>query len=863
MRKKASQQHNYYFSNKLKRQLGQIASHPLTIVEAPSGFGKTTAIREYLKENLPQGACEYWYTCLGEPASMAWAGICELLSNVNTKVADDLKKLKMPTMDTLFYIASYLKNVRCQTETYLVVDNYQLANCDIPRELIGVFSMHGNPNLHMIFITQQLEVKQQVSIHNSNIHTIEAPAFFFDAVGTAGLFRMEGISLTDAEIEHVYRSTEGWVSAIRLQIINYKENGMFDHTADIEHLVETAIWNRLSSEEKDFLLSVSVIESFTTRQAAIMIGKDILPEAIRHLLKFNDFIRYIPDQQLYSMHGILRDYLLNRFHNDQPTEYQNLIFRKAGHACAVIAQYCPAAHFFYRTGDFDAILSLPFSLEYLDNHKDKYKPEFIEALVTECPEETLCNYPYTMLVFGYMTLMCGQLEAYRKICRMLQLTVQNGSHFSQDELRNINGEYTLLASMGEFNDISKMREGQEKAWGLLGKPTDMVKANTPWLFATPSALNMLWRKSGHLEHVMDQMDQGRTIYLNLAQGHGAGANYVMRAEAMLMCGEDDAAEILCHKALYNARSYQGVSICLCAELIFARIAILRGDTEGYFNALKNIRGYTNQYSDLSVLRMAEHCMSIISLVLEMKDHVAPWVYDMESIKKAVYAPIIPFAQILHLKLLLMERRYNAFYGICQLALDASRNPTGTIRYMMLEVYQLLLLAVAKRNNGESLEAQKYLREALDIALPDQIYLPFAQQACMADFLPELGTGSFSEARSAPVSQFSRGAAGSPAPPRRDAPNILRAPKDDAFADLIALCKRQQKGVSMIRKAILQEKSPLTPREREIAQLAKDRLSAREIADRLYISEMTVRATLRNVYSKLGIHSKTELCLKEF
>ncbi len=41
-----------------------------------------------------------------------------------------------------------------------------------------------------------------------------------------------------------------------------------------------------------------------------------------------------------------------------------------------------------------------------------------------------------------------------------------------------------------------------------------------------------------------------------------------------------------------------------------------------------------------------------------------------------------------------------------------------------------------------------------------------------------------------------------------------------------------------------------------AQLARDRLSAREIADKLYIPETTIRTTLRNVYSKINIHSKT-------
>ena len=70
-------------------------------------------------------------------------------------------------------------------------------------------------------------------------------------------------------------------------------------------------------------------------------------------------------------------------------------------------------------------------------------------------------------------------------------------------------------------------------------------------------------------------------------------------------------------------------------------------------------------------------------------------------------------------------------------------------------------------------------------------------------------------------------------------------------------------MSIIKKAILQEKSPLTPREREIALLARDRLSAKEIANKLYISETTVRTILRSVYSKLDIHSKSELTLKDF
>jgi DNA-binding CsgD family transcriptional regulator len=53
-------------------------------------------------------------------------------------------------------------------------------------------------------------------------------------------------------------------------------------------------------------------------------------------------------------------------------------------------------------------------------------------------------------------------------------------------------------------------------------------------------------------------------------------------------------------------------------------------------------------------------------------------------------------------------------------------------------------------------------------------------------------------------------------------------------------------------------SALSAREREVAQLAADGLTAREIGERLFIGERTVETHLGNVYAKLGVRSKVEL-----
>jgi len=49
MQKKKSNTGMYYFTDRLQRKLGQLFEYSCILIEAPMGYGKTTAIREYLK----------------------------------------------------------------------------------------------------------------------------------------------------------------------------------------------------------------------------------------------------------------------------------------------------------------------------------------------------------------------------------------------------------------------------------------------------------------------------------------------------------------------------------------------------------------------------------------------------------------------------------------------------------------------------------------------------------------------------------------------------------------------------------------------------------------------------------------------
>ena len=60
------------------------------------------------------------------------------------------------------------------------------------------------------------------------------------------------------------------------------------------------------------------------------------------------------------------------------------------------------------------------------------------------------------------------------------------------------------------------------------------------------------------------------------------------------------------------------------------------------------------------------------------------------------------------------------------------------------------------------------------------------------------------------------------------------------------------------RAAARAADPLTPREREVAELVGQALSNRDVASRLVLSERTVESHVRNILTKTGLRSRTEL-----
>ncbi len=76
-----------YFPNRMMVTMESIMAYPLSIVEAPMGYGKTTAVREVLK--LSRGNVQ-WQNVYDPSINVFWTGFCKMISGFDSEMSDCL-----------------------------------------------------------------------------------------------------------------------------------------------------------------------------------------------------------------------------------------------------------------------------------------------------------------------------------------------------------------------------------------------------------------------------------------------------------------------------------------------------------------------------------------------------------------------------------------------------------------------------------------------------------------------------------------------------------------------------------------------------------------------------------------------------
>ena len=114
--RKSGRAEPHYYSDRLKRKLDKLRFAPATVVEAPSGYGKTTAIRDFLQNELSQSTPVYWFTVMDENPAAAFRRLCREVEKIDSYAGERLSKIGLPNAVTIGEATEVLRSV-CSATT--------------------------------------------------------------------------------------------------------------------------------------------------------------------------------------------------------------------------------------------------------------------------------------------------------------------------------------------------------------------------------------------------------------------------------------------------------------------------------------------------------------------------------------------------------------------------------------------------------------------------------------------------------------------------------------------------------------------------------------------------------------------------
>jgi LuxR family maltose regulon positive regulatory protein len=821
-RRKTVMKDIHYYSDHLKNKLKYLRTSPTAVVEAPSGYGKTTAVRDYLEASVPQSTPVYWFTAADEAPAAGFLRLCREIEKIDGRAGGRLLKIGLPNAATAGEACDALRSIECGHEAWLVIDNFQFLNAGLTPSFLTALVEHGGKGLHILIITQMLRRDMRTAIASRGFLHITASDLRLDAGDILRYFTLAGVKIAAAEAGTAARYTGGWIIAVYLQLCAFRDTGAFSDTA-ILSLMEHLVWDTLTKEQQIFLLRLSPFETFTVRQTCALNCCNELPEYALEALGI-PFIRYERIDRRYELHSILSELLIQKRRERGETFDRECLLR-AGDYCRDEQKTVEAFCFYSQAEDYERMLSLDFSHIILEDIGNSRFPELALRVARDCPAGIKGKYILSMLRIAWTLLLTGKNEEFNGLMDELRTIPETGG---EGENAQLLGEWTLLHSYRSFPNLTAMTGILKEAERLLrGKCSQVILPTAPWCFGDLFPFHVFHLTPGEAEQEADALEKYIAVYTRLTNGHGSGGDALFRAELAFYRGDVGDAEILAYKAAYLAESnMQGVVMLGVANLL-AEIALHKTDAAGWQNAVGSMEraasfAWQNNFVTRAIVDIAK---GNLFFELGNQANIAEWLKNGIFTEDRILPSMINNALYVHLSYLMQQREFTQLLGKMQAILSE-----GLVKDPFTQILADLLLAVCYLSMGDGEKAAAFIEHTVEMSLPDGLtYLP-AAYSDLFDGLME---------------------------------KIIQEKHPPFFSKFMEVKKRFKIGWDILYNAMFQGELPagLTAREYEVARLAAGGLRNGEIAQRLCITVSTVRAHLRVTFQKLDVDRRAKLAEK--
>lgn len=804
-----------YISERLQESLRPISRCVLTTVVAPMGYGKTTAVNWYLEQRAKvQSLRIVRISVYSDNLAIFWKSVQDAFARAGFDFLLDY------TCPTDAAGGGLLADDLChelagETDCYIFIDDFHLLKDIRVSSFLCTLANRLPGNVHLIVASRDrfLPAAEIVRL-GGKIYQISTEHLRLNHTELAIYAHRCGTELSDAQVEALLYSSEGWFSAIYLNLRTFFEHGVLpDHNSDIYATFTAAMIDPLPEKQREFLAVMGLADEFTVEMARFVTGDTDAEKLLAVLIAKNAFVKCLPDGVTYRFHHMMKECAERTFQTLEK-EKQALYLEHFGLWYENHRQYLHAIAAYRRSGNYDALLRVI--------QKDagilfaSLNPQTVLSDIEACPVFVLKEHPLSILVLMRSMFNWRLIPQMLEMKALLMAAIEEHPEMPAKERGDLLGECDLIMSFLCYNDISAMSRLHRSASVQMSRPAISIHKSGGWTFGSPSVLMMFYRAPGELQSELAEMDECMPHYYKITNDHGQGAEKIMRAEAAFQRGYFTDAHIELESVYAQIEGNGQENMALCCDFLAWRLSLCT-DVEQRYSfeerrvdllrkhnaAWVNIWSATSAYYHALLGKMerippvfADHQLSTIHLL-------APGKPMMEMIENQVYLAQGAYAKVIG--------RSMGQLTVCE-----------AMHYALVILHIRIQMAAAYEMLGKRSKAREVFERALRDAEPDEFMMPFVENYC---YLKDL---------------------------------LGRCAEHNPLAKRIAQlgdgyeARRKQIQNQAARPATM---APLTEREYEIVRLLAERLSNREIAEKLFLSEGSIKQYINQIYSKLHIEGE--------
>ena len=806
-----------YISERLKESLRPISRCALTTVVAPMGYGKTTAVNWYLEQRAKvQPLRIVRISVYSDNIIIFWKSVQDAFVRAGF---DFLRDYTCPT-DAVgggLLADDLCHELAGETACYIFIDDFHLLTDSRVSDFLCTLANRMPGNVHLIVASRDrfLPAAETVRL-GGKVYQVGTEQLRLNHTELAVYAHRCGVELSDTQVESLLYFSEGWFSAVYLNLRTFSEHGVLpSHNSDIYATFTAAMIDPLPERQQEFLAVMGLADEFTAEMARFITGDANAEKLLAILTEQNAFVKCLPDGVTYRFHHMMKE-CSERCFLTMKAETQKLYWERFGFWYEEHRQYLHAIAAYRKSENYDALLRV------VRNDAGillaSLKPAEVLEMLERCPAETLKAYPFAILVLMRRMFTWRQIPKMMELKSLLLTAIVEHPELSAEERGNLLGECDLIMSFLCYNDISAMSRLHRSASSQMSRPAISIQNSGGWAFGSPSVLMMFYRAPGELQSELAEMDECMPHYYKITSNHGQGAEIIMRAEAAFMQGRFTDAHISLEHAYAQIEGNGQENMTLCCDFLARRLS-LHADVEQR-NTFEERYAALLRYHDASWINIWRAISAYYHALRGEIDKIPEIFLHHQLSGVNMLAPGKPMMEMIENQVYLSQGAYAKVLGRSEGLLTLCEG----MHYALVALHIRIQSAAAYEMLGKTEKAHALLSRALSDAAPDGFAMPFVENY---RYLKSLLSQKISSGLVPKIIELG------------EAAKVRKAANTRPVAS-----------------------DTLTQREFEIVELMAQRLSNREIAERLFLSEGSVKQYVNQIYSKLHIEGDTRTKRKQ-